>query len=75
MIYNQRVFAKKLIYPLFLFRLFNNGTIKDPDHKAKYGKIYIIYKDEESVAFESITLCRKWFFGVGLVLLYEYEIF
>jgi hypothetical protein len=56
-----------------LYRVFKRGTLKDPEHKAKYGKIYIVYKDEKSVIFESIVLGRKWIFGVVLVLFYNHE--
>jgi len=56
-----------------LYRLFKRGTIKTPEHKTKYGKIYFVYKDEKSVIFESIVLGRKWLFGVVLVLLNDYE--
>ena len=62
------LFGVLTAYPFKLYRILKDGKLKDNGYKKKYGKIFEIYKNQKSAAFECVPFFRKWVYSVVLVV-------
>lgn len=63
------------IYPFWLRKILKGKKLSNDKDKLLYGKIFCIYKNEESAMFECVILLRKFLFGLSLVWFHDYPVF